>query len=151
MRRLTAAAVAVLAAAVLFAVDPDTGPGPHVGTVATARADTDETSPSSEVIGRSVRGKAIVATRYGDATSNRVALVVGVIHGDEPAGIRIIRALRHLAPTIEGAQLWLIPAVNPDGLQAHTRKNAHGVDLNRNFPYRWRDHVPQSSGYYPGP
>jgi murein peptide amidase A len=24
------------------------------------------------------------------------------------------------------------------------------VDLNRNFPYRWRGDVPQSSGYYPG-
>jgi protein MpaA len=25
------------------------------------------------------------------------------------------------------------------------------VDLNRNFPYRWHDDVPHSSGYYPGP
>jgi hypothetical protein len=45
----------------------------------------------------------------------------------------------------------VIETVNPDGLGADTRKNSHGVDLNRNFPYRWRDHVPQSSGYYPGP
>jgi len=36
-------------------------------------------------------------------------------------------------------------------LRAHARKNAHAVDLNRNFPYRWRDDVPHSSGYYPGP
>ena len=25
------------------------------------------------------------------------------------------------------------------------------MDLNRNFPYRWRGDVPQSNGYYPGP
>jgi murein peptide amidase A len=45
----------------------------------------------------------------------------------------------------------VIDSVNPDGQLAHTRKNAHGVDLNRNFPYRWRDHIPHSNGYYPGP
>jgi murein peptide amidase A len=152
MRRpLLAAAAATLVLAVVLTLDPDPGRGPGVGTIATARADTDDTAPASEVIGRSVRGKPILATRYGDATSDRVALVVGVIHGDEPAGIRIVRALRHIAPTVEGAQLWLIPTVNPDGLRADTRKNEHGVDLNRNFPFRWRDHVPHSSGYYPGP
>ena len=52
---------------------------------------------------------------------------------------------------LQGTQLWAIQTVNPDGLRAHTRKNAHGVDLNRNFPYRWRDDVPHSNGYYPGP
>jgi murein peptide amidase A len=30
-----------------------------------------------------------------------------------------------------------VPVYNPDGLARGTRKNAHGVDLNRNFPYRW--------------
>ena len=45
----------------------------------------------------------------------------------------------------------MIDRLNPDGAWAGTRKNAHGVDLNRNFPYRWRGGVPPSSGYYPGP
>ena len=144
-----AAAAALSAIALALAAGPSHGPG--VGTIASARADNDDTAPVNEVVGRSVKGKPIVATRYGDANSDRVVLAVGVIHGDERAGLRIVRALRHRAPSVEGAQLWVIPTVNPDGLRAHTRKNAHGVDLNRNFPYRWRDDVPHSNGYYPGP
>jgi len=150
-RALVAAGLACAVFALALALDLDPYPGPAVGTIATARADNDETTPISEVIGRSVNGMPIVATRYGDAASSRVALAVGVIHGDEPAGLGIIRALRRIAPTVEGAQLWLIRTVNPDGLRAHTRKNARGVDLNRNFPYRWQDDVPHSNGYYPGP
>ena len=34
--------------------------------------------------------------------------------------------------------LWTIRTVNPDGTAADRRTNAHGVDLNRNFPRRWR-------------
>ena len=151
MRRalLAAAAVGLASIAIALAVGQSHRLG--VGSVPTARADTDDTTPASEVIGWSVHGKPIVATRYGDATSERVALVVGVIHGDEPAGLRIVRSLRRIASTVEGAQLWVIWTVNPDGVRADTRKNARGVDLNRNFPYRWRDDVPHSSGYYPGP
>jgi protein MpaA len=106
------------------------------------------------VIGHSVQKRALTAVQVGDPAGTRVALVVGVIHGDERAGLRIVRALKREAAqdpaALAGTQLWVIDTVNPDGLRAHTRKNAHGVDLNRNFPYRWRDDVPHSSGYYPG-
>jgi protein MpaA len=106
------------------------------------------------VIGQSVRGKPIVALKYGDPAGSRVALVVGVIHGDERAGLRIADAIESRIgdpASLQGTQLWLIPSVNPDGQRMHTRKNARGVDLNRNFPYRWSAGPPRSSGYYPGP
>src|SRR5689334_21224613 len=57
-------------------------------------------------------------------------LVVGAIHGSEPAGIAIVDALRRTHPH---ADLWLIPTLYPDGLAAGTRQNVLGVDLNRNF------------------
>jgi murein peptide amidase A len=111
-------------------------------------------SAEPESIGRSVQNRSITAVQIGDSEGTRVALVVGVIHGDERAGLRIARALKRLAPAAQaelaGTQLWVIDTVNPDGQRAGTRKNAHGVDLNRNFPYRWRGGTPHSSGYYPG-
>lgn len=105
---------------------------------------------STEVIGRSIEGREIVATQLGDPNAERVVLVVGVIHGDEPGGLGVIEELREDGAP-EGTQLWLISSLNPDGLAAGKRGNAHGVDLNRNFPYRWKGGVPPSSGYYPGP
>jgi len=48
----------------------------------------------------------------------------------------------------QGVQLWAIPFLNPDGAAAGTRGNAHGVDLNRNFPWRWQ-HL--TGLYYSGP
>jgi protein MpaA len=100
------------------------------------------------VIGRSVRGRPIVAQTLGAASAPRKILLVGCIHGDECAGRVILTALvRQPVPT--GVQLWLVPTINPDGAAAGTRQNARGVDLNRNFPYRWR-----SGGgptYYSGP
>lgn len=107
------------------------------------------------VIGRSVEKRPITAVQVGDAAGTRVALIVGVTHGDEHAGLRIARAVkRQAAPqaaALAGTQLWVIDTVNPDGVRANRRKNARGVDLNRNFPYRWRGGTPHSSGYYPGP
>jgi protein MpaA len=102
------------------------------------------------VFGRSVDGRPLVAWSLGSAHARRKVLVVGCIHGNECAGLAIIRALRRRSVP-EGVQLWLVPEMNPDGTAADTRQNAHGVDLNRNFPFRWqRVTVPvYNSGPYP--
>jgi protein MpaA len=100
------------------------------------------------VIGRSVDGRAITARVVGPDSARRRVLLVGCIHGNECAGLRIISALAHSRPW-PGVQMWLIGELNPDGTAAGTRQNADGVDLNRNFPYQWR---PVSDPtYYSGP
>ncbi len=91
------------------------------------------------VIGRSVRGRAIVARVIGPHPPHaapRKLLLVGCIHGNECAGTAILSALEHQRVPA-GVQLWLVPQMNPDGTAADTRQNAHGVDLNRNFPFQW--------------
>lgn len=88
------------------------------------------------VIGRSVQGRPIIARSFGPDTARRKVLVVGCIHGNECAGLAITSALR--ASISKDVQLWVIPELNPDGTAADTRQNAHGVDLNRNFPFRWQ-------------
>lgn len=103
----------------------------------------------AEMIGRSAQGRPIEATRVGDPAAPIRVLVVGAIHGNEPAGHAVIARLRRAAPPA-GVQLWLVRTVNPDGLARGTRHNARGVDLNRNFPRRWRPAGRPGSTYYPG-
>jgi murein peptide amidase A len=101
---------------------------------------------ASLVIGHSVQGREIRATRVGDEEAAVNVLVVGDVHGNEPAGEAIVAALRK--QSVEGVTFWLVRTGNPDGRAADTRQNARGVDLNRNFPWRWRTGA--KGTYFPG-
>jgi murein peptide amidase A len=92
----------------------------------------------SRVIGHSVKGRAIRAYRVGNPRSANKVVVMSTLHGDEPRTRMILQDIRD-GRRVKGVDLWLIPVANPDGLARHTRKNARGVDLNRNYPYRWAD------------
>ena len=92
-------------------------------------------SGRTALLGRSWRDRPITAVEVGNPSGTRV-LVVGCIHGNEPGGIPIARALERVSP--HDLDLWIVPDLNPDGVAADTRQNAHGVDLNRNFPWHWR-------------
>jgi protein MpaA len=102
------------------------------------------------VLGYSVDHRPIVAWLIASGPARRSVLVVGSIAGDEPGGIAVTKVLASQA-AVPGVRLWLIPDVNPDGRARGTRDNAHGVDLNRNFPFRWRHLGAPGTRYYSGP
>ncbi|MDX6581041.1 MAG: murein peptide amidase [Solirubrobacterales bacterium] len=102
------------------------------------------------VFGHSAQDRPLVAREQGDAGAGRTVLVVGSIHGNETEGHRVVRRLRRHYDHLDGVDLWTVMTVNPDGVAAHTRGNAHSVDLNRNFSTNWKP-IPPSSGYYSGP
>jgi protein MpaA len=101
------------------------------------------------VLGRSVDRRPIVAVELSAPHPRATVLVVGCIHGNEPAGIEVARALRRAGP-IPAIDLWVIDDLNPDGVAAHTRQNADGVDLNRNFSWRWRRYGRRGDQHFPG-
>jgi protein MpaA len=88
------------------------------------------------VIGTSLMGRPIEAVRLG-TKGGVVVVVVGVIHGNEEAGLLITDTLQE-AVVPNGIDLWIIPTMNPDGTALDQRGNANQVDLNRNFPYNWK-------------
>ena len=99
-------------------------------------------------VGRSSEGRPIVARRFGGPGAP--LLLMGGIHGDEPASVDALLDLVQRIPLPGAPPFWLIPAANPDGLRALRKNSARDVDLNRNFPARSfrADHAP---GYCPGP
>src|SRR5262245_56885959 len=149
---LTAVAAAIAAAAIAAgpgrgdagAPAPAAAPAAHpAGAPAPARS----ARSASVLVGRSVQGRPIRAVRIGSARARVKVLAIGLIHGNEVAGRAVIARLRRAHPP-RGVALWLIDELNPDGVASGTRWNAHGVDLNRNFPYRWQ---PQDGVYESGP
>ena len=92
-------------------------------------------------LGRSVNGVPLTMDLFGDGPD--AVLVVGGIHGDEPTGAEaaseLAALLRGNPELLIGSTVGIVARANPDGLSSGTRANAHGVDLNRNFPSRaWR-------------
>jgi protein MpaA len=133
-----------LLVAVLVAVTAVVGLQPANPASAAASARTPVLG--KRIIGYSVQHRAIIAYHLGDPTKKPV-LLIGQMHGDEHAGVIVANSIIHGSVSIEGINLWVIATMNPDGDAAHTRQNAHHVDLNRNWPYRWRHLTGQ---YYSG-
>ncbi len=91
----------------------------------------------TRIVGHAVKNRAIVAWRLGQASAKRKVVVFGAMHGNETGPSRILYNLRDGKP-IRGADIWVVPQYNRDGVVRHTRQNAHHVDLNRNYPHGWR-------------
>jgi hypothetical protein len=102
-------------------------------------------------IGHSVKGRPIVAYYRGTQGATHTLLRLGEMHGDEKAGVRTAGwAISHLTPKA-GTGIWIIPTMNPDGYARNTRRNARGVDLNRNWPTSGWRHTTRGSITYGGP
>jgi protein MpaA len=95
-----------------------------------------QVAPQQSVIGWSVEGRPIDCLDFGSGSD--VTMILATIHGSESAGTPLVRrlgdCLSRRPDLLQGRRVVLIPVANPDGLARGTRRNARGVDLNRNFP-----------------
>jgi N-acetylmuramoyl-L-alanine amidase len=106
-------------------------------------------SAALALAGQSVEGRPLDVHHRGDRDAPLRALVVGQVHGDEPGGRSVANAVLRATPPA-GVQVWVVRDLNPDGRARRTRQNARGVDLNRNFPHRWRK-AKRRGRFWPGP
>lgn len=111
--------------------------------------------------GRSAEGRPLLAVELGE--SGPLLQVTAGIHGVEFIGVEVALEVLRRGP-IPGARLRVCPVLNPDacaatwaaggrGTVGALRKNARGVDLNRNFPLPWSARpswVPGSGSHDPG-
>lgn len=87
-------------------------------------------------IGYSVQNRPINAYYFGEGTTT--VLFTGAIHGNEISSKYLMDALvsyleEHVREIPSDRRVVVVPVVNPDGVAAGTRYNAHNVNLNRNF------------------
>ncbi|GEM_PF-1719172 len=80
-------------------------------------------------------GRPLSVRIYGKGP--KTVMIIGGIHGSEPGSAMLVedfeRWIQQEGPPKSFTLLFVNPA-NPDGLAKGVRKNAHRVDLNRNFP-----------------
>lgn len=93
-----------------------------------------------QVAGHSVQGRSIYLIKAG--TGKTKVLLWSQMHGDEPtATMALFDLLRFLSATDEldavrkhmlsELTLYVVPMLNPDGAEMYTRRNALGIDMNR--------------------
>ena len=94
---------------------------------------------TSEVLGRSVEGRAIHHLTIGRGA--RPVLLWSQMHGDEPTATSALFdlcqwLLRHrqepiVARLLDSLTLHIVPMLNPDGAERYQRRNAQFIDINR--------------------
>jgi carboxypeptidase D len=115
-------------------------------------------------IGQSVQGRQLWALKITDnpdvEEDEPEFRYISTMHGNEPVGAELTLRLADLltdnygtdpalTALVDGTEIWLWPIYNPDGYTAGSRWNAHGVDLNRDFPDRVTDPVDDPAGREP--
>ncbi len=102
-----------------------------------------------ESIGKSVNNQdlwAIKITQNPDTVADKPSVCyISTIHGDEPIGTDLCLRFCELLLSYYGTDagitafvnstvIWVLPLMNPDGMDNRTRYNANNADLNRSFP-----------------
>lgn len=96
--------------------------------------------------GESVEGRPIMGLEMGPVNAPTWR-ILGAHHGDEAISSELAMEIAQAIIADQGAwagmlqnlHITLLPLVNPDGLDLGTRYNANGVDLNRNYAFKWGD------------
>jgi hypothetical protein len=104
-------------------------------------------------IGTTTNGRTIQAICISDipAASEPEPKIrlTGAIHGNENATTEVLVRLidyiiskyrngdSYVKSLVDNRYIVIIPMLNPDGVALHTRENANGIDLNRNFIEAW--------------
>lgn len=89
------------------------------------------------ILGRSTQGRSIDAVRIGNGP--RKLVVVGATHGwpernTYELSLQLIGYFRGNPDAVPSSvSLYIVPLLNPDGMQLRSRWNANDVDLNRNM------------------
>ncbi len=78
-------------------------------------------------------------------------LILGGMHGDEPKSVFVAQELVALLSESPPTHTTIVVTiVNPDGYERGVRRNARGVDINRNFPTRDWKTSPQHRRFHGG-
>ncbi len=115
-------------------------------------------------IGQSVQGRNIWLLKISDnpdlEEDEPEFKYTSTMHGDEAVGVEMTIRLAELltgqygldpdlTELVDEMEIWLCPIHNPDGYVNGSRYNAHGEDLNRDFPDRITDPNDDPAGREP--
>ncbi len=117
-----------------------------------------------ESAGQSIQGRELwwlkITDRVMEKENEPEVHFIAAMHGDEPLGavlsLRLIDYLisrygldEQVTRLIDETEIWIMPVMNPDGMEAGSRFNAAGVDLNRDFPDPVHDLAAVADGRQP--
>lgn len=115
-------------------------------------------------IGTSVQGRSLWMMKITDnpdvEEDEPEIAYLSSMHGDEVVGKELCFNLidyltdnygtdPRVTSLVDGAEIWILPSLNPDGTALGQRWNASGIDLNRDFPDQFVDAVNTPAGREP--